>query len=111
MIFTIIKKSGGKIFGAQFTAAEQKAMEIEFKKCFAEFNERNSNELGAMILWVLHEEFGFGKERLKKFYDVFSPAIKALSDRYEMDDTEGPWLCTRKLLEYGIDISKWNQEE
>ena len=82
-----IKKSGGKIFGAELTAAEKKAMDVEIRRELDEYNRQNINEIDAMILWHLHEEFGFGKKRLIRFYETFSKRMKDLSDYYvfEMD--------------------------
>ena len=67
-------------------------------------------ELNAMILYVLHEQLGFGEQRLRKFFDRFSVEIDALVKYYEMDDEDAEWLCTRKLLDMGIDVEKWCDE-
>lgn len=105
-----IKKSNGKIFGAELTAAERKAMNIEIQKQLAEMNRNNAAEIDAVILWVMHEEFGFGHKRLKRFYERFVKGVNDLNERYETDYGERVWLCTQRLLEYGIDIKKWNEE-
>lgn len=105
-----VKKSKGKVYGAEMTAAEKKAMSIEIQRQFADFEEKHLNELDAMILWHLHEEFGFGQKRLKRFYDTFRPHISALLERYTMEDPDKVWLCTYKLKQYGIDIEKWNRQ-
>lgn len=105
-----IKRSGGKIFGAVLTAAEQKAMRIEIHKALVEYDRRNLLEMDALVLWVLHEHFGFGKKRLKEFYDCFVPEVMGLIKRYELDDTDHIWICTRKLKEYGIDLEEWKKE-
>ena len=103
----VIKKSGGKIFGASLTTAEQKAMDMEIRRQIAELDAKNDKEIDAIILWILHHKFGFGEIRLKRFHDNFIPEIKALIDRYEMEECDDAWLCTRMLKEDGIDISKW----
>lgn len=72
---------------------------------------KNADEVDAVILWLLHEKFGFGKKRLRAFYDSFSTELDALVKRYEMGDEDKAWLCSRKLRDYGIDISEWNKEE
>jgi len=106
----VIKKAGGKIYGASLTAAEQKAMNMEIQRQLAEYDIKHANELDAMVLWHLHEEFGFGPKRLKQFYDTFAVRLNELLERYAMDDSDMVWLCTYKLKEYGIDIEKWNEE-
>lgn len=104
------KRSGGRIFGVQFTAKEQKAIDAEILRQCAEFDKKNENEMDALILWILHEKFGFGKKRLRAFYDYFSTELDALVKWYEMGDEDKVWLCTRKLKEYGVDIAEWNKE-
>ena len=98
----VVKKAGGKIYGAVLTSAEKKAMNMEI-----EYTRKHEVELNAMILYVLHEQLGFGEQRLRKFFDRFSVEIDALVKYYEMDDEDAEWLCTRKLLDMGIDVAKW----
>lgn len=105
-----IKKAGGKVYGAELTAAEKKAMNMEIQRQLAEYDIKNANELDAMILWHLHEEFGLGPKRLKQFYDTFVPQLDALVERYMMDDSDKVWLCTYNLKQYGIDIEEWNRK-
>jgi hypothetical protein len=106
-----IKKAGGKIFGAALTSAERKALNIEVQKTVAEINEKNLVEMDAIILWVLHDQFGFGIKRLRQFFDVFEVAINDLNKRYEMDDDDKIWMCTRMLKDIGIDIKVWHEEK
>lgn len=106
-----VKKAGGKVFGANLTAAEKKALDMEMKRYFAEYDRKNIQEVDAVVLWVLHEQFGFGPERLKRFFDNFNSSIKDLLARYEMDNSEDVWMCTYKLKEIGVDIEKWYKED
>ena len=87
-----------------------KAMKKEMHKQMAEYDRKNMNELDSCILWVLHEEFGFGPKRLKHFYNTFGPALDSLIEHYELDNSDKIWICTYKLKEYGIDIEEWNKE-
>lgn len=96
-----------KVFGNKLSYVEKRAMEIEIQKQLAEYDRKNIQEIDAIVLWVLRRTFGFGKKRLKRFYDNFIPAIEELVKRYEMSETDETWLCTRKLKESGIDISEW----
>lgn len=106
----IVKTIAGKVYGADLNRKEREAMNIEIRKQIAVENEANADEIDAMILWILYNEFGFREKRLRKFYDLFFPEIKALTERYELPGSEAPWLCTKKLLDHGIDIRKWNEE-
>lgn len=106
----VVKKLGGKVYGADFTAAEKKAIDLEIQRELAEYERKHINETDALVLYVLHEVFGFGAKRLKVFYERFDPELQKLLDRYEMDVSDETWLCTRKLKEIGIDIEEWAKE-
>lgn len=106
----IVKKAAGKVYGAHFTATEKKAMNMEIQKQLAELNRKHEREIDSMILWVLHSQFGFGPERLKRFYNTFAASIEKLLGQYEMDDSDQIWLCTHLLKEYGVDLDKWREE-
>ena len=67
----VFKKAGSKIFGVQLNKAEQKAMNEEITRQILEHDEAFSVDLDSTILYVLHEQFGFGKVRLQRFYDLF----------------------------------------
>ena len=104
-----IKKSGGKIFGAQLTSAEKKALDMEIKRQIAEYDKKHKLELQALILWELHEQLGFGVKRLKDFYNKFDISIDEMIERYNLEDDDRLWLCTYKLKEIGLDIEKLNE--
>lgn len=107
-----VKKAGKIILGANLTKDEDRALNIEVQKRIAKLDRNNTDEVDAIILWVLHDQFGFGKDRLRKFYEAFNPALNALADRYEMTDKgDELWLATYKLKDkLGIDIHEWNDE-
>ena len=105
-----VKKANGKIFGAAMSAAEKKAINLEIQRRLAEYDRKNLAELDAMILWVLHDQFGFGTKRLRRYYDSFCACTDALVKRYEMDVEDDIWLCTQKLKEIGVDIEAWHRE-
>lgn len=106
-----VKKSGGKVFGAELTAAERKAMNIEIQRALAEYTRKHAAEIEAVYLWQLHTKLGFGHDRLKKFYTDLAPAVEALCERYEMtDDGDRVWMCTHQLKEIGVDVEAWAEE-
>lgn len=91
----------------RMTVAEQKAFDQEIDRQIVENLERVRVDLETMILWNLHEQFGFGEVRLKRFHDSFFPLLKKLEDHYEMhDDRAQVWLCRHKLRSAGIDVDK-----
>lgn len=84
------------------SAAEKKAMDLEIQRQLAEYDRKHLIEIDAMILWVLHERFGFGPKRLRQYYDNFRACTNELVERYQMDAGDDVWLCTQKLKDYGI---------
>ena len=104
-----VKKACGKVFGAEFTAAEKKAMSLEINRQIAESDRRHMNEIDALVLWQLKEQLGFGPKRLRRFYDSFAPALMKLIEHYEMPDAPA-WLCMEMLKQSGIDVEAWERE-
>lgn len=94
----------------KLTGAQKRSMNLEIMRQLAEYDRANSVELDAIVLWILHERFGFGPTKLRRFHDEFVPAIEELAKSYEMGDGDHIWLCTRKLKEYGVDVEKWHAE-
>lgn len=107
----VVKKANGRIFGASLTKTEQKALEMEIQRHYSEYIKKFENEIEAMVLWNLHAEMGFGKERLLNFRKTFSQNMSDLISRYEMEDGDTAWLCLNKLKDCGIDIEKLNRKD
>lgn len=105
-----VKKSGGKIFGAVLTKTEEKAMKMEIARQVAKFDRENMLAIDAVVLWELHEEFGFGVDRLRRFYQGFNRRFHELIDHYEMGSEDGPYICTLKLKDIGVDLEAWDKE-
>lgn len=94
------------------TNPQKKAMNAEIKRQLAEYDEKNAQEIDAMVLWVLYSEFGFREKRLRRFYETFNKELDRLRDRYLMGESDVVWLCTRKLKDCaGIDITEWSKED
>lgn len=105
-----VKKAGGRIFGGAMFAAEKKAMDLEIQRQLAEYDRKHLVEIDAMILWVLHERFGFGPKRLRQYYDSFRACTNELVERYQMDAGDDIWLCTQMLKRIGVDVEQWHKE-
>ena len=105
----IVKKSGGRIIGAELNAAEKKALNMELDRQLAEFDRRNQVNVEACILWAMHELLGFGPKRLRRFYFGFVKYYSALLDHYEMED-DNAFLALRALEAYGVDVAAWHEE-
>ena len=106
----IVKKSGKKVIGAHLSVAERKAMEIEINNQIAEASLEHQRRLEATVLYVLHEEFGFGKDRLRRFYESFDQNMTTLRCFYELPDSDAAFICDLKLKDMGIDLDEWRKE-
>ena len=92
-------------------AKEKRAIKMDIQRQLAEYHEKHLSEIDSVVLWVLHEEFGFGTSRLKKFHRLFSIRVRELLDRYEFTDEDDQiWIFTNKLKNYGVDLEEWNRE-
>lgn len=104
----VFKRAGSKIFGVQLNKAEQKAMNEEITRQILEHDEAFSVDLDSTILYVLHEQFGFGKVRLQRFYDLFLKRHQELRDYYQFDSSDVSWFCRMKLKEEcDVDVEQW----
>jgi hypothetical protein len=103
------KRANNRIYAVKFTAAEKKMIDKEILRQCADHDRKNADEVTALVLWLLHEKFGFGKKRLREFYDAFHTDLDKLVERYYLPEEDKMWLCTHMLKEYGIDISEWNR--
>lgn len=104
-----VKKAGGKVFGAVLSAAEKKAMDMEINRQIVEADRRYTDDIDAMVLYTLRVHLGFGKKRLRKFYDAFSAEHDRLIQYYQMPD-DYTWLCKELLKRISVDVEAWNRE-
>lgn len=107
----VIKRSGKHIFGADLTAAEKKAMNIEIDKQLAEHTRKHQVEIECLFLRELRENYGFGEARLKRAFDNFSNDLDELIARYELGEEDMLWIATQQMKEQGFDIEKWHREK
>ena len=97
------------MFGAVLSAAEKKAMDMEINRQIAEADRRYTDDIDAMVLYTLRVHLGFGKKRLRKFYDAFSAEHDRLIQYYQMPG-DYTWLCKEMLKRIGVDVEAWNRE-
>jgi hypothetical protein len=105
-----VRKLGKRVIGADLTAAERRAMNIEIGKEFAEYDRKNTTEIDAIVLFLVAKHFDADAEELREFYDDFISQMEALADRYELEVEDNPWLCTHLLKDMGVDIDAWRNE-
>ena len=103
-----VRSVKGKVFGAELTAKERKAMDMEINRQLAEKDKQYAADVDAMILYVLMSRYGWRKKRLKDFWKAFVEEHKALREFYLMDDPgDNEWLAHTKLKEIGVDVQQW----
>lgn len=107
-----VKSFKGKVFGAELTAAEKKAMNIEINRQLIEKDKQYAADIDAMVLYTLMTRYGWKKKRLKEFWKSFVAVHKDLREFYQMDDPgDNEWLAHRKLQEIGVDVHQWYEDE
>lgn len=92
-------------------ANERRLLEREMKLQINDIAEEKNKNLVAIILYTLHEYTGWGKRKLKDFYDKFEKINKQQREYYQLEQEDDAFLCKIKLKEIGIDIDEWIKEE
>lgn len=93
-----------RIINNQPNAAQRRALK---KQVAAEFNnvvDRYNHDTIMQIIYILHNEFGFGQKRLERFAELLNKMQKDMDYRYELPESDIPWLCEKQLRESGIDV-------
>ena len=105
----IFKKFNGQIFGVELSKKEQRAMEEEINRQTIESYNQFVDDFDYMILRILHDHFGFGHKRLKRFHEAFIIDNDTFVKHYEMPDA-GVYIARKEMNELGINIEQWNSE-
>lgn len=102
-------KHKGHIYKVELSPKEQKAMDEEINRQIIARHMEFTDDVDYMIMRILHDHFGFGLTRLKRFYEVFIADNDDLVKHYEMADA-GAYIARKEMNEIGCDIEKWNRE-
>ena len=95
---------GDKPLGAELTAKERACLNKEVEKALQKQLDKVGDELDAAVLKILHEEFGFGIKRLRRFHRAYKACLRRVWEYYEMEDGAEQWLALRWLREKGYDL-------
>lgn len=106
-----IKRSGKHIYGADLTAAEKKAMNIEIARQLAEFTRKYEVEIESLFLREMRRKYGHGAVRLRRDFDDFANDLDELIKRYELGEEDKLWLVQQQLKEEGFDVEQWHKEK
>lgn len=88
---------------------EKRALRSEVARQARQISDRFSLEVDATILWALHEEFGFGADRLRRVWDCVAVHRAELLKHYDMQDN-AEFILLYKLRQIGVDVEKWTAE-
>jgi hypothetical protein len=102
-------KYKGQIYKVELTPKEQKALDEEINRQLIEKHSEFADDVDYMIMRILHNHFGFGLNRLKRFYEAFIADNEALVKHYEMSDA-GVYIARKEMNAIGCDFEKWNSE-
>lgn len=106
-----IKKSGKYIIGAELTAAEKKAMNIEIARQLAEYTRKYQVEIESIFLREMRTKHGHGAVRLRRDFDDFANDLDDLIKRYELGDEDRLWIVQQQLKAEGFDVEQWHREK
>ena len=106
-----IKKSGKYIIGAELTAAEKRAMNIEISRQLAEFTRKYQVEIESIFLREMRYKHGHGATRLRRDFDDFANDLDDLIKRYELGEEDKLWLAQQQLKSEGFDVEQWHREK
>lgn len=73
----------------------------------AQAEREHARDVDEMILWELHNTFGFGINRLKRFYKNVVQDHRGLVKTYEVGVAP---IIHDDLIKMGVDIEKWEKE-
>lgn len=103
-------KFRGKVINIRYSKEEQRAMDQSIREQLVEYDREHAKDIESIILDILHEDSGFGRERAKRVYDKLHPALLELFNRYGAGQTEEDKERLNKLKKFGIDIEGWCSE-
>ena len=103
------KKYKGQIFDVELSPKEQKVMNEKINEQIIASHRQFTDDFDYMILWILHQHFGFGPQRLRKVYDLVIQENEALIKHYEMSDA-GVYIARRDMNAIGCNVEEWNKE-
>ena len=95
------------ILPRKMSNAEMKALDGSIREQISVHVGLLKGNIEAIVLWQLHEQFGFGTKRLEAFLEGFQPALQELKAFYDVDGQEDTELaCIHNLKSIGFDTDK-----
>ena len=89
----------------------------EFNNNLVDASDRLYVNWASTILWVLHQQFGFGHDRLRRFYTEYTKEINSLKEYYksgkninDVSSAEVQYVAAELLKGIGVDVAAWAKE-
>ena len=89
------------------TPNDKARMRLMTKTIMDEYFEKHCTEIDTLFFFVLSYKFGFGKKRLRKFFDTYLNEIREMQDTYKECYID---KCNEYLLKKGVNIGEWERE-
>ena len=87
--------------------AQMKALDGSIREQIGQNIVKLKGNIEAIVLWQLHEQYGFGAKRLEAFLEGFQPALQELMSFYGIEGTEDTEMaCVYNLKSIGFDTDK-----
>ena len=87
---------------------QRKVMKAEINKQILMANAQYDEDIDAVVLFTLHSHLGFGKKRLRRFWEALQQNRDDMVKHYQMPDY--PFICHKVLEEIGVNIKEWSKE-
>ena len=81
-----------------------KSVKDDIRKEFVKLLDKYNYDAALQVLYILHFEFGFGEQRLRKFAKCLEAMQTEMKNHYELEDEDTPYLCGYQLEEDRIDF-------
>lgn len=92
-----------------FSKIQKQAFDNELERQIRAWKDNNLTDYELAVLWTLHDTFGFGKDRLKKFFDAYEKMPQKFLDEYDGIGTVD-FIAHDKLKKIGVNIFEWRKE-
>ena len=103
------KKFRGQIFDVELNPKEREVLNQKVNEMLVKRHGEFADDVDYMILYILHNQFGFGHKRMRQFYEAFIAENDKLIKHYEMPDA-GVYIARKEMNAIGVDFEKWNNE-
>lgn len=89
---------------------QKKAMNKEINRQILENDMKFSKDYDAAVLWTLRVCYGFGRKRIRRFWDCFLAEHQRLRECYEQNPGSKETDYKELLKKIGVDIDAWYEE-